>query len=439
MATVYPTTAGDWSTRTWNDDSTGAAYGSGTPQTGDTVKLNGLAINLDQDITVVAVQNSAGTTAVAAGTLTIIGTRVITANLVCGTVDMVIVNSSSTELTVNGNVTGGASANADCIFCSTTSKTLTINGNVTGGSASSANGILWSGASTTITITGDVTGGSAASCFGFNFSSASGTATATVTGNVTGGSNASAGGLLKGNDSTLIVNGDVISSTGYGMSVTNGGVTINGDIVTSGTSVPLSVSGVGKVAVTTVNPIVGGAASAITISGGYIHIISDVIGGSGTNHYGINQSAGSIRIEGNVTGGSGANAHGVHRTSYGSLSVIGNVTGGSGAANGINNANTAHMAIIIGNVTGGSVSSANGIYSAVGTVNQNATAIYGTVTGGTNASAYGVRNAGPGFFYIFGAEVADVAAATLNSGSGSITTVAVGGAIGGGNLNGGFQ
>jgi hypothetical protein len=51
MAIVYPTATGAYSTRTWNNDATGAAYGM-APQVDDTVLANGLAITLDTDITV---------------------------------------------------------------------------------------------------------------------------------------------------------------------------------------------------------------------------------------------------------------------------------------------------------------------------------------------------------------------------------------------------
>lgn len=121
MATVYPTATGNWSTRTWNDDSTGAAYGPGTPQSGDTVLLSNREINLDTDVTVALIRNIAGTNATAGGTLTVIGARTLNANLQAGTVDMVLFSASSTSLVVNGNVTGGTSAGADTIVQSTAS------------------------------------------------------------------------------------------------------------------------------------------------------------------------------------------------------------------------------------------------------------------------------------------------------------------------------
>ena len=65
MATVYPTAAGTWSTRTWNDDATGAAYGPGTPQAADIVLANGFAITINANITVASIKTVAGVTAAA--------------------------------------------------------------------------------------------------------------------------------------------------------------------------------------------------------------------------------------------------------------------------------------------------------------------------------------------------------------------------------------
>lgn len=184
MATVYPTAAGAWSTRTWNDDATGAAYGPGTPQAGDTVLANGLAITIDVDITVAALSTRVGTTAVAGGSFTTTGpARIVNADSYAGTTNCLIMPQFSNSVQ-NGDSYGsdttntryGTTINSGCIQNgnsygqngSTRSGTNVLaggiqNGNSFGGSASFSFGSV---VATGGIQYGDATGGTNSNSFG---------------------------------------------------------------------------------------------------------------------------------------------------------------------------------------------------------------------------------------------------------------------------------
>jgi hypothetical protein len=132
MATIYPTTAGAYSTRTWNDDATGAAYGPGSPQPGDIVLANGLAITLDVDPDVASFKTTAGTNAVAGGSFTTSGQRAINADSYGWTTACLILTAGSGSVQ-NGNSYGGDSTGA---FGTRINSTCVQNGNATGGSFS---------------------------------------------------------------------------------------------------------------------------------------------------------------------------------------------------------------------------------------------------------------------------------------------------------------
>jgi cytoskeletal protein CcmA (bactofilin family) len=163
MAVVYPTAAGDWSTRTWNDDATGAAYSGGTPQVGDTVLTNNLTITMDQNITIATISNRAGTNAAAGGTLDcpngangLTLTSQVRGNQTGATVTISM--SSPNTLTINGNLTGGIDSgnqsNANAVRI-TSSALVTINGDVSGNSTNSREGLRVTGAADVL-VTGDV-------------------------------------------------------------------------------------------------------------------------------------------------------------------------------------------------------------------------------------------------------------------------------------------
>lgn len=210
MATVYPTAAGAWSTRTWNNDATGAAYGM-APQTGDTVLSNNLSITIDQDVTVVLLKNKAGTTAAAGGTFINSGSRTVNANTEAGATTCLTLGAGCTQ---NGNSLGGTATNA---VGSSLSAGAVQNGNSTGGSASGANG---TSLQTSAIQNGNSTGGSASSAYGTSIAT-----NAAQNGNSTAGSASGAHGTFS--QSCGVQNGN--SSAGstanaFGTSLQFGGV-----------------------------------------------------------------------------------------------------------------------------------------------------------------------------------------------------------------------
>lgn len=143
MAGVYPTASGAWSTRTWNDDSTGAAYGPGTPQAGDTVYANGRSIDIDQDVTVASLRSTAGTTAAAGGTFTTNGNRTVTVDSYAGSSNALAIAAGGVQV---GNSFG--STTSSFVYGTRINSGGIQNGNSTGGSAGNAVGTLITGGGT---------------------------------------------------------------------------------------------------------------------------------------------------------------------------------------------------------------------------------------------------------------------------------------------------
>jgi hypothetical protein len=222
MAVVYPTAAGDWSTRTWNDDATGAAYSGGTPQIGDTVLTNGVTITMDQNITIAEISNRAGTNATAGGTLG------------CP--------NGADGLTLNSNVIGNASGGAVTVSMSV-GNSLTVNGDITGatgaGAQNSGNGIRVTSTGNLV-LNGNVVGGSVTLTAGVSFTSSG---TGTINGNCQGGSGSAAYGLVVSNASAVVtVNGDAIRNSG-----TQGVHGVNGIIIIKRSRTVAGQSGLGYV------------------------------------------------------------------------------------------------------------------------------------------------------------------------------------------------
>ncbi len=194
MPTVYPTVVGAWSTRTWNNDATGAAYGM-PPQPGDTVLANGLAITVDVDISVVAISTRAGTTAIAGGSFTTSGNdRVINADTYAGTTNCLTLAANS-RCIQNGNSYGSDTTNVR--YGTTLNATTVQNGNSFGGNGSVRTGTLINSGGVQ---NGNSTGGSVSGAVGTSI-----TAGGVQNGNSTGGSvsgafgtNVAAGGLQVG-------------------------------------------------------------------------------------------------------------------------------------------------------------------------------------------------------------------------------------------------
>lgn len=236
MAERYAILNGNWSsTLTWDGATT-------LPQSTDDVYANNKAVTIDQDVTVLSVRTTAGTTAVAGGGFTLNDTRVLTVTgtgVLAGSTDCVTFSAASpATATITGNVAGSAAtANADGVVHSGTG-TLTINGNCTGGAATTAhavnvtgngvlnlngnatgagvfsNGVKLAGANT-FTMVGDSSGGSGGgTAYGVNQSG--GTCTMSVTGTTNGNATVGTAAISIANSTTLTYSGTLNVTTNGG-------------------------------------------------------------------------------------------------------------------------------------------------------------------------------------------------------------------------------
>jgi hypothetical protein len=286
-------------------------------------------------------------------------------------------------------------------------------------------------ATTTLTINGNVTGGSAATATAVNHT---GAGTSNINGTVTGGTNSTARGFSSNNGTTTII-GNVVGAIAPAIVLAGGTQTVTTSSITpTGGNAVISVTG-GFVTVNCSTTITGSTSTTngiINVSGATTICVinADVAGGSLANQVGVALlNGGTTRINGNVTAGGNATAHGV-TVSQASLSIFGNVVGATGR--GIQQ--TTGTVLVVGNVTGGSNAAGDGIFINNTTLSPNTCTVNGTITGGSVAGAFGIENTGASPVNIFGNTVAGVAAATSNTGSGSITVVSTGGGGGGSSL-----
>ena len=285
MADIRAIASGNWSAGgTWN--------GGIPPGLTDNGFANGFTVTLDQDVSCLSINTTAGGGGVAGGRfqLTAAGvTRTITANILAGSSNCLLQNAAGCSLIVNGSVTGGSSGSAPGIDASL-GALLQINGNVSGGTGPSCYGVNNTWIVNSIVIAGNVTGGTsgANSAHGISVSYAP---SVTIIGNVTGGAGSSANGAS--------------------LATSNGVYTITGN-VTGGAGISASgVSGLGP--------------------NGTLTITGNVTGGSSSTAYGAFPSNGSLLIvNGTVTGGAGSNAFGLNAQFSGYVYVNGAVIGGSG-------------------------------------------------------------------------------------------------------------
>jgi hypothetical protein len=227
------------STREWDT----SAGGGGTDlvwanrQAGDVFVANGqtgIAIDVDPGVGASQVTLS---TATNGGGFTVAAGTTITAHIIAGTTTCVVSSGSGT-VTINGNITGGATATTRAVEIA--AQTVVVNGNIIGGSSSSGHGLYKSSATGSVTITGNITGGSSGVGF-FNLAAAA----FTVTGNITGGAATDAAygqGIKNGSTGTGTITGTVSGGTGQGAGIVNastGAITITGNLIFSATGSPL--------------------------------------------------------------------------------------------------------------------------------------------------------------------------------------------------------
>lgn len=249
MATVYPTSAGAWSTRTWNDDATGLPYGM-LPQPGDTVLANGLVISINMNITVESVRTRPGAFAVAGGTFNTIGAWTVNADSYAGSSSCLIL-AQGTNAIQNGNSYGSDSSNN--INGTIVERGCIQYGNSYGGNGANRRGTLINAGGLQV---GNAYGGSGSV-------DAIGTQIQTcgrLVGDVWGGSSGAIGrGCVINNQGACLI-GNCYGRTGEGVSVSSAGSCIIGNAIGSS--------------------VAGETAVAVNLSGNGGLFIGDAIGGT---------------------------------------------------------------------------------------------------------------------------------------------------------------
>lgn len=206
MAERWAVATGNWSAvGTWDG-------GASLPTAGDVVHANGFTVTVNQSITVGSLRTTAGTTAAAGGLFnSSVAAIVIIADVIAGITNCLNLNAGGI---LNGNTTGGSSANA---YGAVMQQGSVHNGNSTGGSGSSAHGsFVQNGA----VQNGNSTGGTLSGAYGSHVS-----AGAIQNGNSLG--SATAGSYGTNLQYGAVQNGNSTGGTAagcYGTRVVNGGI-----------------------------------------------------------------------------------------------------------------------------------------------------------------------------------------------------------------------
>lgn len=279
MTIIYPTAAGALSTRIWRKDSDGSLYGT-TPQPGDIIRANGLAITIDIDLIVAELQTLVGTTAAAGGSFTATGTRLIQAIARAGTTSCLTLNPGST---LTGDCYGGSTGAA--VGCIAQAGLTVINGTAYAGTGTSCHGCNLQG----------------------GFSRLNGDAY---------GSAANASGAVLQNGSTQV--GNAYGGSGAANSI--------GSNIQSGSILYGNAFG-------------GSAGPGANVAGGIQ--IGNSTGGSGPSAYGSSVNAGGIQ-QGTQTGGTNASAFG-SLVQNGSLVITTGITDSTARGLGLNDAGSVIM------------------------------------------------------------------------------------------------
>ncbi len=247
MAERWAVATGNWSsTATWN--------GGTLPTAADDVYANGFTVTINQDVTVLSIRTTAGTTAVAGGGFSITSNITVNATgsgIICGSTQVISSNPGiNNTATINSNIFGSTTVSGFKGSITHTSGLLIINGNLTSGSLSSCfalrnassgnvqiNGniigdftyCVLNASSGTITVTGLVYGGTGSASYGIDNQ---GIGIINISGNVKGGSGTNSYGVHNSSTGTVNISGLAIGSdmTG-GVGVNNastGIVTVGG-------------------------------------------------------------------------------------------------------------------------------------------------------------------------------------------------------------------
>ncbi len=203
MANRYAVATGNWSNpATWD--------GGTLPGPGDDVRSNGFTVTINQSITVLSIQTTAASPAVAGGGFTLNTTTfnnlTLTCNIQCGTTTCLTVSGTGV-VNIIGNSTGGIGNGSNGIGVANT-PTINITGNLTGGTGqgnSGCSGLFITGSvGGTVNLTGNCTGGSGGSNQNNGYCGAGViAATLNMTGIAYGGSGFGAAGIVAGIATTV--------------------------------------------------------------------------------------------------------------------------------------------------------------------------------------------------------------------------------------------
>ena len=307
MANVYAVSNGNWGT--------GATWNTGTvPTAADDVFTNGFGVNVDVNITVLSLRNTASSPIVSGGTF-FFNTAGVTGNitssnpLVPGGTNLIQITATTGTVTLSlgGNVAPRNASN-DILINHSGNCNFTILGGNNINSVASGAGITTISKSSagTITITGNLNGG-AASGQANNRALVSTNGNTVVIGNVTGGVNGTSSRAIDQSAGTLTVTGNVTGGQG---------ASSNQGIVFSGTSLTVNgnlLGGTAAVGIDTSSPInniignvTGGTVSAISsISANIINVTGTVTASANAVAILMTNTNGQVYLNGNMVNNNG--------------------------------------------------------------------------------------------------------------------------------------
>ena len=283
MANRFAVANGDWSnTATWD--------GGTLPTSADDVYTNNFNVNVNQNIDVISLRNTAATGITAGGTFTF-NTPDITADIS----NTIVMNAASTSFVLVTSTTGLITINIP-------------NGIVNGQTAPNSILLNHSG-NCNLTISCVSFIGGTSTLVGVRILDKISTGVLTFNGNVIGGNMTQPVGtnvstLRLASSSTNIINGTITGGTGGGTG-SNGVFMLNGDLTVTGN----------------VNAGTGGGGLGIFISsGGTVNITGNLIGGITSA---IQSTAGTLNVTGIIEGGTSNGAVGAVIGGTGTLNHIG--------------------------------------------------------------------------------------------------------------------
>jgi hypothetical protein len=285
MANRYAVANGDWSnTATWD--------GGTLPTSADDVYANNFNVNVNQNIDVISLRNTAGTGITAGGTFTF-NTADVTADI-SNTIVMnptvstsfILITASSGLVTLNipnGSITQITTANSTIILysgnCNLTITCISFLNNITATPNASVTGILKTSTGNLI-INSNLIG---KNTFGTNINyvlSIQNNGNVIINGNVTGlvGIGGRVINVLNG---SLLINGNVTGGSVNAnaiVSTTTETITINGDVINTNLNVTAFDAPFGIYNIT--GNIISSTSRAITLNGAIMNITGIIFGGS---------------------------------------------------------------------------------------------------------------------------------------------------------------